>query len=150
VETSGLNTQKDDVARGNMYITTPAATVITAVGVPVKVSGTTSSSNLYRATSPVNNRLTYVGSKSRSFKVVCSMTATQASTNKYYSFYIAKNGVILPESRQEVKIVNSTDQGAITISCNVSLSPNDYIEVWVENETSTTDVTVQTMNLSID
>lgn len=149
VEATGLNTEKDEVAGGNMYITTAIQTVIGTVGVPVKVLGTTTSASLFRMTSPSDNRLTYTGSKTRSFQVMCSLTAIQPSTNKYFSFYIAKNGVILPESRQEVKLVNNTDQGPVTLSCRVSLAPNDYIEVWVENETSNTNMTVQTMNLSI-
>lgn len=149
VEATGLDTQKDEVAGGNMYITTPIQTVISSTGVPVKVLGTTTSASLFRMTAPTDNRLTYTGSKTRSFQVICSLTAVQPSTNKYFSFYIAKNGVILPESRQEVKLVNNTDQGPVTLSCRVTLAPNDYIEVWVENETSNTNLTVQTMNLSV-
>ncbi|MBI3239681.1 MAG: hypothetical protein HYZ43_12710 [Flavobacteriia bacterium] len=149
VEASGLNTQKDAVAGGNMYVTTAIQTVIATMGVPVKILGTTTAVGLFRMSSPTDNRLTYTGSQTRSFQVICSLTAIQPSTNKYFSFYIAKNGVILPESRQEVKLVNNTDQGPVTLSCRVSLAPNDYIEVWVENETSNTNLTVQTMNLSI-
>lgn len=149
VESSGVNTEKDDVAAGNLYMSTPATTVISSTGVPVKIAGTTSGANLFRVSTTTDNRLTYTGAKSRSFQVICSLTSTQPSSNKYFSFYIAKNGVILTESRQEVKIVNSTDQVSVTLSCTVSLSPNDYIEVWVENETASTDLTVQTMNLSM-
>lgn len=149
VEASGLNTEKDEVAGGNMYITSAVQTVINSTGVPVKIAGTTTSASLFRMSSPADNRLTYTGSKTRSFQVTCSLTATQPSSNKYFSFYVAKNGTILPESRQEVKLVNSTDQGPVTLSCRVTLAPNDYIEVWVENETSNTNITVQTMNLSI-
>jgi hypothetical protein len=150
VESTGVNSEKDDTAGGNMYITSPAMTVIASTGVPVKVAGTTTTVDLFRVTSPTSNRLTYTGSKSRSFHVICSLTAIQSSSNKYFSFYIAKNGVILPESRQEIKIINSSDQGPVTLSCRVTMAPNDYIELWVENETSNTDLTVQTMNLSIE
>lgn len=149
VEAAGLNTQKDDVAGGNMYISTPAATSFAAVSTPVKVLGTTSSTNLFRVTSPSNNRLTYGGNKTRSFYVSAALSITQPNSNRYFSFYIAKNGVVVPESRQDVKVVNSTDQVSIPISCRVVLAPGDYIEVWVANQTATTDVTVQTLNLSI-
>ncbi|MBI3135854.1 MAG: hypothetical protein HYZ14_14345 [Bacteroidetes bacterium] len=149
VESSGLLTEKDGVAAGNLYISTPATTVISVANTPVKVLGTTTAVNLFRVTSPADNRLVYTGAKERTFQVICSLTATQPSSNKYFSFYIAKNGTILTESRQEVKIVNSTDQGPITMSCTINLAPNDYLEVWVENETAATDLTVQTMNLAI-
>ena len=149
VEASGLNTQKDEVAGGNMYITTPTMTTFAAVNTPVKALGTTTSTNLYRMTHPVNNRLQYGGSKTRSFIVTGSMSITQSNNNRYFSFYLAKNGVIIPESRQDIKVVNSTDQVSLTITSRVTLAPGDYVEVWVANQTATTDVTVQTMNLSM-
>ncbi|WP_300661804.1 hypothetical protein [Fluviicola sp.] len=150
VEASGLNTQKDGVAGGNMYITVPVATTFASAGTPVKALGTTNSSNLYRMTHPTNNRLTYVGSKTRAFMISSSMSITQPSSNRYFSFYIAKNGVIIPESRQDVKVINSTDQVSLTISCWATLAPNDYVEVWVENQSATTTLTIQTLNLSME
>lgn len=150
VESTGLTTEKDGVAGGNMYVTSAAVTTFAAMNTPVKVAGTTTSASLFRMTSPSANRLVYTGAKSRSFHVTCSLTATQPSSSKFFSFYIAKNGVVLPESRQEIKIVNSSDQGPVTLSCRVTMAPNDYIELWVENEAATTDITVQTMNLSIE
>ncbi|MDF3026965.1 MAG: hypothetical protein K0S23_1272 [Fluviicola sp.] len=149
VEANGLNTQKDDVAGGNIYISTPTATTFTTMNTPVKVLGTTTSTSLFRMTSPVNNRLTYGGSKTRSFFVSGAMSISQPNSNRFFSFYIAKNGVIIPESRQDIKVVNSTDQVSLPISCRVSLAPGDYIEVWVANQTAITDITVQTLNLSI-
>lgn len=149
VEASGLNTQKDGVAGGNMYITVPAATTFSAMNTPVKALGTTTSAGLFRVTSPTNNRLTYSGSKTRSFYVSGALSITNPNSNRFFSFYIAKNGVIVPESRQDIKVVNSTDQVSLPLSCRVSLAPGDYIEVWVANQTATTDVTVQTLNLSI-
>lgn len=150
VEATGLNTQKDDVAGGNMYLTVPVATTFASAGVAVKALGTTVSSNLFRVTNPANNRLTYTGSKTRSFQVSASMSITQPSSNRYFSFFIAKNGVIIPESRQDVKVVNSTDQVSLTLACRVSLAPNDYVEVWVENQAATTTMTIQTMNLTLE
>lgn len=149
VEASGLNTQKDDVAGGNMYVSTPVATTFATINTPVKILGTTISAGLFRVTNPVNNRLTYSGSKTRAFFVSGAMSITQSSNNRFFSFYIAKNGVIIPESRMDIKVVNSTDQVSLPISCRVSLAPGDYIEVWVANQTTTTDITVQTLNLSI-
>lgn len=150
VEAVGLNTQKDGVAGGNMYITLPVATTFASAGVPVKALGTTASTNLYRMTHPTSNRLTYSGSKTRSFMISSSLSITQPSSNRYFSFYIAKNGVVIPESRQDVKVINSTDQVSLAISAWATLAPGDYVEVWVENQSATTSVTVQTLNLSME
>lgn len=150
VEANGISTQKDEVAGGNIYITTPVATTFAATNTPVKVLGTTASTGLFRVTSPANNRLTYSGSKTQAFFVSGALSITNPNSNRFFSFYIAKNGVVIPESRQDIKVVNSTDQVSIPISCRVTLAPGDYIEVWVANQTATTDVTVQTMNLSME
>jgi len=150
VEATGLKTEKDEVAGGNMYITTPVATTFTTAATPKKASGTTTAVDLFRVTHPMNNRLTYTGSKTRSFHVLASMSVSQNNNNRYFSFYVAKNGVVLPESRQDIKIINSTDQVAVTLSCRLTLAPNDYVEIWVENQTATTDVTLQTLNVSME
>lgn len=149
VESTGLETEKDDVASGNLYISTTAATNL-STNTPAKISGTTTSVNLFRVSSPSNNRLTYTGSKTRKFHVTCSLAATQASilASKVYTFYIARNGVVLQESRQRVKL-NSSDQASVSVSCTSSLARNDYVEVWVENNTDNTSVTVLSMNMVI-
>jgi hypothetical protein len=149
VESYGLNTEKDDVATGNLYLSSQSATNFSAINTPVKIFGTTSAVNLFRVSSAVANRLTYEGTKTKRFLVMCSLTAVPTSSNIQYSFYIAKNGVILPESKQLRRFVNSSDQESATISCTVVLSPDDYIEVWVENNSNATPLIVETLNLAI-
>ena len=75
------------------------------------------------------------------------MSITAATNNKRYSFYFAKNGTILPESKQSRKIANGLDIGAIALSGVVELAPNDYVEVWVENINDTTTITAESLNL---
>ncbi len=149
VEVSGITTEKDDVAAGNLYISTSVPTNFTAVNTPTKLSGTTTPVNLFRVSSPSSNRLTYTGSKAKRFTIVCSLTSSQTSSNKEYSYYIYKNGIQLPESRQKIKLINASDQVSTTISCTALLASNDYIEVWVEANTSTTTLNVETFNLAI-
>lgn len=150
VEAFGLTTEKDDVATGNLYISTTATTVIASANTPVKALGTTTAVNLFRVSSPANNRLTYTGTKTRRFQVTGALTATMASVfGTYFTVSIAKNGTILTESKQKVRIANSSDQVSVVLSCTVSLAANDYIEVWVENNTDGTDIILQNLNLAI-
>lgn len=149
VEATGIATEKDGSATGNVYVSATAVTDIVTKDVPVKVAGTTTSATLFRVTMPSNNRLTYTGLKTRRFQVVCSLTAVAASSNKSYSFHIFKNGVKLAESTQSMKMGSGINAGSLTISCTVSMAPNDYIEVWAENNTDTTDLTVENLNVSI-
>ena len=41
------------------------------------------------------------------------------------------------------------DKASVTLSCNVSLSQNDYIEVWVENNSDASNITFMSMNTAI-
>lgn len=149
VESTGITTEKDDVAAGNLYISASAVTSIAAVNTPVKVAGTTTAGSLFRVTSPTNNRLTYTGKKSRRFQVICSVTMVSAGLNKNFSFYIAKNGTVLPESRQQMQLAVTGDRGTITVSCMADMATNDYLEVWVANNSDNTSLTVTLMNLAM-
>ena len=149
VETYGLTTEKDDVASGNIYVSTPVATTFTAANTPTKMLGTTTSANLFRVSNSANNKMAYTGSKTRRFMVTCSISFISAGNNKNYSFYVSKNGVALPESEMFTKINTGADQQSVPISCTVSLSTSDYIEVWCENNTDNTAMTVTNFNLAI-
>lgn len=149
IESTGLNTEKDDVSSGNIYISSASSTTFAAVNTPAKIQGTTTSANLFRVSSSVSNRLVYTGSKTKRFAVICSLSSIASGNNKNFSFYIAKNGSTLPESKQLMKCSSSVDRGSITLSCTVLLAPNDYIEVWCENNTDATALSVESLNLAI-
>ncbi len=149
ISTPGLITEKDEVATGNLYITSSAITNIIAANTPIKIAGTTSGLNLFRASSPSDNRIEYNGTKTRYFSYTGSISVTATENNRRFVFYIAKNGTILPESEQSRKIANGADRGSISISGVVQLAPNDYVEVWVENINNASDITIESMNLLI-
>jgi hypothetical protein len=149
VEATGLNTEKDDVASANFYFSGSSLTSIATPNIPVKVVGTSILASSFRVTMPVNNRLAYAGTKSKRFQIMCSLTATASSNNRNFSFHIFKNGVLLPESTQSMKLATGVNSGSLTLSCTALLAPNDYIEVWVENNSDNTGITVNNLNLSM-
>ena len=150
VEAPGLNTEKDAVATGTVYMSATAVTDITAVNSPKKIAGTTTATELTRFTSPASNRLQYDGTKTRTFQVTAALSATGASGTYLYSFYIYKNGVQVPASRQKTKVYSSSgDIQMIAIICTVPLAPGDYIEAWAENNDVNGDLTIQNMTLTI-
>jgi hypothetical protein len=150
VEAAGLNTEKDASATGTLYISSATTTAIATANVPVKVSGTTTATELVRFTSPANNRLLYDGTKTRTFIVTAALSASGTSGTYIYSFYIYKNGVQIPASRQRTKVYSSSgDIQVVSIVCTVSLAPGDYIEVWTEDNESSVDILVQNMTLSV-
>lgn len=150
VEAAGLNTEKDAVATGTLYISTPSNTNILSSNTPIKVAGTTTATELVRFTSPANNRLMYDGTKTRTFIVTASMSASGTSGTYIYSFYIYKNGVQIPASRQRTKVYSSSgDIQVVSLVSTVSLAPGDYVEVWTEDNESSVDINVQNMTVSI-
>lgn len=150
VEAPGLNTEKDAVSAGTLYISSTALTDITGVNSPKKIAGTTTAAELVRFTSPASNRLTYDGTKTRTFQVTAALSATGSSGTYLYSFYIYKNGVQVPSSRQRTKVYSSSgDIQMIAIICTVSLAPGDYVEVWAENNDVNGDLTIQNMTMTV-
>jgi hypothetical protein len=151
IDTPGLNTEKDDIASGTIYMTTPIITPLVAANTPVKVLGITNVSTLFRFdTNSTSNRLRYIGTKTRVFSITGSLSMTSTLNNQILSFYIAKNGTIDASTLVKRKIGTGSDLGATGISGSILLEPNDYIELWVANGSSLGDITVQTMNLRIN
>ena len=149
VEALGLTTEKDDVAAGNLYLTSSVTTSFSGADSPTKVLGSTTAVGLFRVSSPANNRLVYTGTKTRRFAVIGSVSVTAQAANKYFSFYIYKNGVKLPESEQAMRLSTGVDKGSLTVTCTVQMATNDYIEIWAANTSDGSSMTVETLNLAI-
>lgn len=124
------------------------ATVISATNTPVKVAGTTTNSIYTQRFTHTNNRGTYVGSVTRVFEVSVLLTLSSGNNQKIGS-YIAKNGTPLNESEMYVTTSGAGTVENSIVKTNVSLSTNDYIEVFVENVTAIQNITVSELNVLI-
>jgi hypothetical protein len=134
---------------GNLYMLNNAtATVISGSGVPTKVLGTTTANAINQKFSHSDNRLTYTGGLIRDFQVSVTTSLTSGNNN-VIGVYVAKNGTILTES--EMYGTTSSAGRAESISCQtiLEMEENDYIEIWVENNTATQNITVEYMNVII-
>ena len=123
-------------------------TVVVSTGVAYKALGTTTSSAMTQKFTNTNNRATYVGSIARNFLITASLSA-ESGNNNQIGVYIAKNGTLINES-----VVYGTTSGTgrgenIVAQTLVELSENDYIEIFVENESSTASILVTDLNLII-
>lgn len=152
VDSPGLRTEKDDVSTGTIYISSPMLTSIPSANIAVKAAGTTTAENLFRfdTNGGVNNRLRYIGTKTRIFSVVISASITSPNSGQVLSMYIAKNGSIINSSQIQRKISNGSDIGAIAVTCTVQLTTNDYVELWIANNTASKDATIESMNFRIN
>jgi len=132
---------------GNYYMTNNAtATTISATNTPVKASGTTTANTINQKFTHTDNRLTYVGALIRDFQVTATVSLSSGNNN-LIGVYVAKNGTVIPSS--EMYSTTSSGGKAESITCQtiLELNENDYIEIWVENNTATSDITTEYLNV---
>ncbi|MFW0776262.1 MAG: hypothetical protein ACN2B6_00900 [Rickettsiales bacterium] len=135
---------------GGMYMQgNSTVTTISGTGTPVKVSGTTTVSVITQRFSHTANRLTYTGSLSREAKVQVVVSLASGNGNQI-GIYIAKNGTTLDES--EMYVTTGSGGRLENGVCQVllELETDDYIEVFVENNSAANDITVEDLNLIIE
>jgi len=132
---------------GNYYMLNNAtATTIASSGVAYKILGTTTANTINQKFSHSDNRLTYTGGLIRDFQVSATASLTSGNNN-VIGLYVAKNGVVIASS--EMYATTSSGGRAESIACQtiLDMEENDYIEIWVENDSSTTDITVEYLNV---
>lgn len=146
VRCAGIPVEDDDNAAGNFYyngdLTTGFVQTITAaqIGTNLKLTGntatnTTTNTSLFRFNGSANNRLTYEGTKTRDFQVTASLSVRGSNAGEFVAFLIAKNGTVLTESNSIVRIDNSADIQNVALNTIVTMSPNDYVEIFVNRVT---------------
>lgn len=72
-----------------------------------------------------------------------------SGNNQDIALYVAKNGSTIPESEMIVSTDGTGKASAISVQGVVSLQETDYIEIFIENNTSTTNITVEYLNTII-
>lgn len=124
-------------------------TDIQTQSVPVKAAGTTIGSPNTQKFTLTNNRATYVGGLTREFSLSAVASVSASAQNLQIALYFAKNGAVIAESEIVVTSNSSNRAESIALQCLATLAPNDFVEVWVANQTNATDVTVSHLNVSI-
>mgnify|MGYP006276772953 CR=1 FL=1 len=125
------------------------ATTIASTATPVLVAGTWTVDLSGNFTGTTGGRLTYTGTGTQVLRVSAALSLDPASgSNQHISIYIAKNGSTIAGSRQEAHISHGADMNMST-TWQLSLTTNDYIEVFVQNSTATNNITVSRAILSI-
>ena len=107
--------------------------------------------NLFKISSPQNNRLTYLGKKTRVFQINAALS--QNDSLEYYTFFISKNGVTtITETNTLMPVKNTLDKSNNYISCSVELALNEYIEIWAygQIDSGIKSITVSTLKISLN
>lgn len=130
-------------AHGIMYISSSAETTISVAGTAVKAAGTTASANASSdVTVATTNRMTYTAAPTIEVIIEVAASLSCAGTNKDVAISIAKNGTVIAHSVIERGAGSANAKGAYPVLAFAELAQNDYIEVWVQNDDSTDNVTL--------
>lgn len=123
-------------------------TVVSTSATPVKVLGTTTNAPVTTKFTNTDNRATYTGSLTRTFHVIVNLSLSSGN-NQLIGCYVAKNGVELSESEMYASTDSNGALVNVTIQTLVELSTNDYIEIFVENDTTAQNILVDDLNVTI-
>jgi hypothetical protein len=124
-------------------------TAISAANTPVKAAATFVVEDESKYTCDTSGTCTYDGEVDDRPPVGISITVDVASgTNKDITAYLAKNGAVITNSGMKTT-VNSGRLESIVILWQENTSENDFYEIWVENNTDTTNIIVTDGTLRI-
>ncbi len=149
VNSPGIPRESDNEASANIYyngaITTGFFQTANNNNTAFNLSGdsasnTTTAVNMFRTTSPQNNRITYNGKRKRTFQLNASLSVRGDIADQFYGFFIRKNGAAgstLTETNSLMRINNVNDINSISISGTVELMPGEFIEIWGQRLTGT-------------
>lgn len=158
VDSLGIPHESDAVATGDINLSAAVGagevTIFgTGIGSRRKLAGSTSSINLLRFRQDGNNRIVYEGEKKRFFQVTSSISYQSSdSGSPTFIFYVAKNGVVVGDSKVYGKGPNGFFPNgilAVPIVATLELEKNDYIEVFAEKESGSASANVKTVALNL-
>lgn len=118
------------------------ATVIGTISTPVLAAGTFAVDRQSFFTCTTGGRVTYNGEKPIITPVDISVSLDPSSgANRDLKVYLAKNGTVIVNSGKSVR-VDTGNPLNVSVIWQLSLVQNDYLEIFVENNTNTTNIVV--------
>jgi hypothetical protein len=139
----------DTTAFGEMFFQgNSTETVIALAATPVKVNAVYSSGDLFKFTQ-ASGTLTYTGTATKEMALSLSLTTTVDLVTADISVILFKNGSPIAKSTQST-FTGSTTPGLQSTSVNalVELQTNDTLEVFIQNDGGTDNITVTDLNLN--
>jgi hypothetical protein len=115
-----------------------------------KILGTTTASAINEKFTHANNQLTYTGAITRSFAITASCSAASITTaNAVITVRIAKNGTSLAESEAQATTSATNRNENFFCQTIVQLAQNDFIEIFIANNTSALNLLASELNVVI-
>ena len=127
------------------------ATTVSASDVEYKAAGVTTldTSVSQKFSMPANNRLQYDGAINRQFRCTAMLTVTSGN-NVQVGVYFGKNGTPITNSEMYATTDGNGRFENMAVQTVVELTQGDYMEVFVENATNTTDITLADLSAIVE
>ena len=123
--------------------------VITTAGTPVKVAGTFVVGDVSGFTADTTGKITETESGTTRHVINAILSLTAASgTNHQCSIYIALNGSVIAITRMTNTITAGLSRSMATFA-NIELTTNDYLEIYVSNDSTTDNLIVSRAVLGV-
>ena len=123
-------------------------TTIGATATPVKVAGTFVVGDVSDGfTASTNGRITHTGPLSRHIINALATLDVSSGSNHKISLYVAKNGAII--STKMTDTISAGLPRSLATFANIELATNDYVELFVRNESTTDSVVAINAVLSV-
>jgi hypothetical protein len=123
---------------------------ITTQSVFEKILGTTTASVTNQKFSHTNNRLTYTGGITKEFVITAAVSANSVTTNTAnITVRIAKNGTTIADSESQATTSSAGRNENFFCQTIVSLAPNDFVELFIANNTSNLNLLATELNLIV-
>lgn len=140
--------EEDIVSRAMMNMETPTATTIATPGTYVKAAGVTFLQEEDEFSMPANNRLQYDGAGAKPIDMHVAFSVTSDTNNVVMTARLVINGAPTAawaeDTEIERKIGTGTDVGAMPVIGLKTLSPGDFIELWLTADAAV-ELTVEKM-----
>lgn len=131
----------DSQPDGLVSLSSNATVTTTPVGVPTLVAGTWAVERVSQFTGTTGGRLTYNGERDLVTPLDVAIVVEPASgTNKSIRAFVAVNGTEVPISGKSIQ-VDAGKPSELTIMWQEKLVTGDFVEVFIENETDSVNVT---------
>jgi len=95
-----------------------------------------------------NNKVTYTGSTSIICQIEGIISVSSGNNDEIHAAFF-KNGSLFPCSEQETVTSSGGKSSALPFHCVAQFNTNDYVEVYVKNETSTTNIDLTHVNVIV-
>lgn len=127
---------------------TPTITAL-AAATPILINGSWAEERSSQMTGSLSGRATYEGEKSAVLPITLTLSCEPVSgTNKDVNIYLAKNGVVIPDSKVETTISSGSPKNQSVIWQD-SFENSDYYEPFIESIDGTS-IQVNTAKLRVN